>query len=48
MQDLSVDLWVLVEVVGFLETYLEALETMVGLAMLGLLWALDIDPDLLS
>ena len=36
LQDLSVDLSALVEAVGFLQTYLEALETMVGLTMLGL------------
>ena len=37
MQNLSVDLCVLVEVVGSLQTFLEALETIAGLAMLGLL-----------
>ena len=37
LRDLSVELWMLVEVVGFLQTFLKALETMVGLAMLGLL-----------
>ena len=34
LQDLSIDLLVLVEAVGFLQTFLEALKTMVGLAML--------------
>ena len=48
LQDLSVDLSVLVEVVGFLQTFLEALKIMVGLAMLGFLRALDTNPDLLS
>ena len=48
LQDLPVDPCALVEAVGFLQTFLEALETMFGRAMLGLLWALDTDPDLLS
>ena len=46
LQDLSVDFWVLVEVVSFLQTFLKALNSMVGLAMLELLWALDTDLDL--
>ena len=33
---------------GFLQTFLEALKTLVGLAMLGLLWVLDTDSGLLS
>ena len=48
LQDLSVDLWVLVEVMSFLQTFLEVLGTMVGLAILELLWGLDPDLYLLS
>ena len=37
LQDFSIDLLVLVEIVGFFQTFLEALKNMVGLAMLELL-----------
>ena len=40
LQYLSVDLCMLVEVLGSLQTFLEALETMVGLAMLGFIMSI--------
>ena len=48
LQDLYVDSWALVKEVGFLQTFLEALETMLFLSILGLLWALETDPDFFS
>ena len=48
LQDLSVDLSKLVEIVDFLQRFLEALETMVGLTIPRLLWALNTDPNLPS
>ena len=48
IHNLSVDLWKLVEVVGFLQAFSEIPETMVDLVIVGLLWVVDTDHDLLS
>ena len=46
LQNLSVDLWAMAQFMVFFQTFSETLGTKVGLAMLGLLWTLDTDPDL--
>ena len=44
----SADLHVLGQIKNFLQTLLEALKIKINMVILGFLWALSIDPDLIS